>query len=110
MALIWQPFIDKAVQGSPWGDGSQQAGSGAAIERFWCCIFVKILSFLWAVRGRWRSSGVPGASPGVSGTSLEGSRGVPGLPEAMPGVPGVHRGPQDPSGSGDVPGIHGILV
>ena len=35
-------FIDKTVRSNPQGDGSQQAGSNAAIESFWRCKFVKI--------------------------------------------------------------------
>ena len=42
------PQRDKTVQGSPWGDALQQAGSDAAIESFWRCKFVEI----WA-RGRF---------------------------------------------------------
>ena len=35
-------FVDKSVRSSPSCDGPEQAGSNAAIESFWHCIFVKI--------------------------------------------------------------------
>ena len=61
-------FMNKTVRSSPSGDGSQQAGSNAAIESFWRCIFVELLPFLWSI-------GVPGGPRGVPGGSHGRARG-----------------------------------
>ena len=92
-------FTEKTSQLSASCGGPQQAGSNAAIESFWRCLFVELWLFLWSIRGPWRSLGSQGRPWGVSGTSpgVLGARpGVPGVslgvPGACPGVPGVSPG------------------
>ena len=67
-------FISKTALVSPWGDGSQQAGSNTAIESFWRWKFVEIWPFLL-------SQGVPGRSP-------KGPRASPGSPWEASGARG----------------------
>ena len=86
-------FIRKTARSSASCDGSRQAGLNTAIESFWRCILVEIYVFLLTIRGLWRSpgargfQGVPGASPGVSGTSLASPKGVPWSPRRVPRAP-----------------------
>ena len=71
---------------------------------------------MWAIRGPWRSQGVPGASLGGFRDVPRGLRDVPRGPRGVPGGPrGVPEGPRGvPRGSPgaparDVPGIPRIL-
>ena len=97
-------FMDKMVQGSPLGDGSQQTGSNTAIERFWRWKFIEMDVFV--VHGDpWGSPGVPGGSQGRPWGSQGRALGSKGRPRVSQG----RAIPRIPGGSRDVPGIPGIL-